>query len=70
MGAGISMNPGDIAFKVSSFNVLLSVHKSNFATMDFQNGIVLRRRADRNFEDIGPTLCRDLSGMYAFARLL
>jgi 2,3-diphosphopglycerate-independent phosphoglycerate mutase len=42
------MAPGDIAFK------------SNFATLDPQAGIVLRRRADRRFEDLGPVLCAAL----------
>ncbi|RKP09793.1 2,3-bisphosphoglycerate-independent phosphoglycerate mutase-domain-containing protein [Thamnocephalis sphaerospora] len=51
MGAGLDMIPGDIAFK------------SNFATMDRSSGIVLRRRADRNFEGLGPSLCKDLDGI-------
>ena len=50
MGAGIPMQPGDIAFK------------SNFATMDEKSGIVVRRRADRRFEDMGPILCAALDG--------
>jgi hypothetical protein len=45
------MAPGDIAFK------------SNFATLDPQSGIVLRRRADRRFEDLGPVLCAALDGL-------
>ena len=51
MGAGIEMRPGDIAFKC------------NFATLDTSTGIVASRRADRNFEDMGPTFCADLDGM-------
>ncbi|PSC70414.1 archaeal type cofactor-independent phosphoglycerate mutase [Micractinium conductrix] len=51
MGAGLDMAPGDIAFK------------SNFATLDPASGIVLRRRADRRFEDLGPVLCAALDGM-------
>ncbi|KAI9597294.1 2,3-bisphosphoglycerate-independent phosphoglycerate mutase-domain-containing protein [Syncephalis fuscata] len=51
MGAGLSMIPGDIAFK------------SNFATLDRASGIVLKRRADRNFEGLGPQLCADLNGL-------
>lgn len=50
MGAGIAMAPGDIAFK------------SNFATLDAASGVVLSRRADRNFEHLGPTLCAALNG--------
>ena len=50
MGAGIPMQPGDIAFK------------SNFATIDEKSGIVVRRRADRRFEDMGPVLCAALDG--------
>ncbi len=50
MGAGIDMAPGDIAFK------------SNFATLDPASGRVLRRRADRRFEDLGPQLCAALDG--------
>lgn len=52
MGAGIPMQPGDIAFK------------SNFATIDEATGIVLRRRADRQFEDVGPELCSSLNGSH------
>ncbi|EGG18347.1 phosphonopyruvate decarboxylase-like protein [Cavenderia fasciculata] len=51
MGAGLDMNPGDIAFK------------SNFATLDTKTGIVIQRRADRNFEHLGPTLCDHLTGI-------
>lgn len=54
MGAGIDMSPGDIAFKC------------NFATLDVKTGIVLKRRADRHFEDAGPVLCKALDGI-AFA---
>lgn len=50
MGAGLHMDPGDIAFK------------SNFATLDEGSGIVTSRRADRRFEDLGPVLCADLDG--------
>ena len=50
MGAGIDMAPGDIAFK------------SNFATLDPASNIVLQRRADRRFEDLGPVLCAHLNG--------
>ena len=50
MGAGIAMAPGDIAFK------------SNFATLEPATGIVLRRRADRRFEELGPQLCAALDG--------
>ncbi|EFA80865.1 hypothetical protein PPL_06454 [Heterostelium album PN500] len=51
MGAGLDMVPGDIAFK------------SNFATIDTKTGIVTSRRADRNFEHLGPILCDYLTGV-------
>lgn len=51
MGAGLDMNPGDIAFK------------SNFATINADTGIVEFRRADRNFEHLGPILCESLDGL-------
>jgi 2,3-bisphosphoglycerate-independent phosphoglycerate mutase len=50
MGAGLAMAPGDIAFK------------SNFATLNTATGIVEKRRADRQFEHLGPTLCDALDG--------
>lgn len=50
MGAGIDMEKGDIAFKC------------NFATIN-QEGIVISRRADRNFEELGPILCEKLNGI-------
>jgi 2,3-bisphosphoglycerate-independent phosphoglycerate mutase len=46
------MAPGDIAFK------------SNFATLNTATGIVEKRRADRQFEHLGPTLCDALDGGY------
>lgn len=52
MGAGLPMQPGDIAFK------------SNFATMG-DMGIVAKRRADRRFEEEGPILCQALNGRHA-----
>lgn len=51
MGAGIAMAPGDIAFKC------------NFATLDTRTGVVISRRADRRFEDIGHVLCAALNGV-------
>ncbi|MEW5299605.1 MAG: hypothetical protein WDW38_004353 [Sanguina aurantia] len=51
MGAGIHMAPGDIAFKC------------NFATINPSTGIVEHRRADRDFEHLGPTLCAALDGL-------
>ena len=45
IGAGLDMDPGDIAFK------------SNFATWNPQTNIVEFRRADRHFEEMGPILC-------------
>lgn len=50
MGAGMEMEPGDIAFK------------SNFAVLDEESGVVLHRRADRNFEEEGPQLCEAMNG--------
>lgn len=50
MGAGMDMIPGDIAFK------------SNFAVLDEESGIVVQRRADRQFEEEGPVLCEALDG--------
>jgi len=50
MGAGIEMQPGDIAFKC------------NFATVDPETNIVISRRADRHFEEEGPVLCAALDG--------
>ena len=50
IGAGLHMAVGDIAFK------------SNFATLDPVSRVVLRRRADRRFEDVGPLLCAALDG--------
>jgi 2,3-bisphosphoglycerate-independent phosphoglycerate mutase len=44
------MAPGDIAFK------------SNFATLNPDTGVVEKRRADRQFEHLGPTLCAALDG--------
>jgi len=57
MGSGLDMEPGDIAFK------------SNFATLDPATNIVLLRRADRHFEDVGPVLCKYLDGMSVLALL-
>lgn len=53
MGAGIDMAPGDIAFKC------------NFATLDTSSGMVIKRRADRHFEDVGPVLCAALDGTWS-----
>ena len=50
MGAGIDMAPGDIAFKC------------NFATLDTATKMVVKRRADRHFENVGPKLCDALDG--------
>ena len=58
MGAGIAMAPGDVAFKC------------NFATLDPATGMVISRRADRKFEDVGPVLCADLDGALAWQALL
>lgn len=51
LGAGLHMDPGDIAFK------------SNFATYNVDTKIVEKRRADRHFEHLGPTLCGALDGL-------
>lgn len=55
MGAGIDMAPGDIAFKC------------NFATLDKATNMVIKRRADRHFEDVGPELCASLDGAHLHA---
>ena len=55
MGAGIDMAPGDIAFKC------------NFATLDTATRMVIKRRADRHFEDVGPELCAALDGAHLHA---
>ena len=67
LGAGLSMEPGDIAFKC------------NFATLEegdedegdegegkekmSQTPLVASRRADRDFEDAGPVFCSALDGL-------
>jgi 2,3-diphosphopglycerate-independent phosphoglycerate mutase len=51
MGAGLFMQPGDIAFKC------------NFATLDPETKIVLHRRADRRFDQEGPILCAALDNL-------
>jgi 2,3-bisphosphoglycerate-independent phosphoglycerate mutase len=51
LGAGCSMDPGDIAFK------------SNLATIDDASNIVKQRRVDRSFEKEGPVLCEFLNGV-------
>ena len=48
MGTGISMDFDDIAFKC------------NFAYMNLSNGIVERRRVDREFEKWGVPLCNEI----------
>ena len=50
MGAGIEMAEGDIAFKC------------NFATYDPATSVIVKRRADRRFEEEGPILCSVLDG--------
>lgn len=51
LGAGLSVREGDVAFKC------------NFATHDASSNIVLKRRADRDFEREGPILCEALDGL-------
>ena len=59
LGAGLSMDPGDIAFKC------------NFATLEEEEDeeemsptpLVLSRRADRAFEAAGPVFCSALDGL-------
>lgn len=51
MGAGLSMQAGDVAFK------------SNFATWDPRTRVVMRRRCDRAFHEWGPPLCAALTGI-------
>eukprot|EP00871_Galdieria_phlegrea_P003038 jgi/Galph1/3735/GphlegSOOS_G2378.1 len=51
MGSGLEMNIGDIAFK------------SNFAVLDPLTGIVVSRRADREFGSWGKELCDHLNNI-------
>lgn len=51
MGAGLDMIPGDIAFK------------SNFAYLDKETDMVVLRKADRNFDGLGPILCEAIDGV-------
>jgi 2,3-diphosphopglycerate-independent phosphoglycerate mutase len=51
LGAGLCVGKGDVAFKC------------NFATCDASSNIVLKRRADRDFEREGPVLCEALDGL-------
>eukprot|EP00741_Cyanophora_paradoxa_P007660 tig00001164_g7409.t1 len=51
LGAGLPMSAGDVAFKC------------NFAYVDDETEIVVKRRADRNFEGLGPELCAALDGL-------
>jgi len=51
MGSGQTMSVGEIAFK------------SNFAFMDLETKIVVRRRVDRTFPEWGKPLCDALTGM-------
>jgi len=80
MGAGLEMEPGDIAFKVCvpagrtcarcrrltrhGYGRGARKAQSNFATLNLETGIVETRRADRNFEGLGPSLCAALNGLY------
>ncbi|KAJ9540671.1 hypothetical protein OSB04_027177 [Centaurea solstitialis] len=43
--------------------VSLTIHQSNFATLDEKTGVVTSRRADRHFEEEGPILCAALDKM-------
>jgi hypothetical protein len=47
-----------------------SFAQSNFATLDPKTNIVISRRADRNFEDLGPPLCSYLNHLYNSAQSL
>lgn len=51
MGAGLSMEVGEIAFK------------SNFAYLNVENGVVERRRVDRTFPEWGISLCDALNNL-------
>jgi 2,3-bisphosphoglycerate-independent phosphoglycerate mutase len=50
LGAGCTMDAGDIAFK------------SNLATIDDESGVVTHRRVDRDFDEEGPVLCAHIDG--------
>ena len=51
IGAGLDMDPGDIAFK------------SNFSVVNEETNVVTHRRCDRHFTDEGPVLCQALDGL-------
>ena len=56
-----------VSSHVHSIAVSHSMHvrgrfKSNFATLDTATGVVVSRRADRRFEELGPVLCDHLAG--------
>lgn len=51
MGSGLDLEVGDIGFK------------SNFAHMDTDSGIVLKRRVDRQFPKWGLPLCEALDNL-------
>jgi hypothetical protein len=69
MGAGLDMIPGDIAFKVNFLflytisNLSNESSQSNFAYFDKESGIVALRKADRNFEGLGPILCEAIDNV-------
>ena len=51
LGSGLDLEVGDIGFK------------SNFAFMDTETGIVIKRRVDRQFPKWGLPLCEALNGI-------
>ncbi len=67
MGAGLDMQPGDIAFKCNfaTCEPMVELNKEENGESDDKSGggggwRVTFRRADRNFEELGPTLCQYL----------
>ncbi|KAA8498871.1 2,3-bisphosphoglycerate-independent phosphoglycerate mutase 1 [Porphyridium purpureum] len=63
MGAGIDMRPGDVAFKSNFATVARSSALDGNNSDNSSSGwTVVRRRADRNFEGMGPDLCAALDG--------
>lgn len=72
IGTGLEMKPGDIAFKVLSSSCvgtvryLTQLSQSIFSTLDPDTNIIIRRRADTNFGDLGPMLCAAINRLFAF----
>jgi 2,3-bisphosphoglycerate-independent phosphoglycerate mutase len=69
LGAGLTVREGDVAFK-SNFATVEALERAGAGARSAASGeginaenIVLRRRADREFEREGPVLCEALDGL-------